>query len=93
MSEQHVLDSLPDRAMKRSELDRLAEGESVEWVEPLRTGVKERRDMVDAWILETNGTAHVLLYEIDGWMPQGSFDSEGMDDDEKRERGDEILGF
>ena len=93
MSEQSVLESLPDRAMKQSELDGLAESETVEWVEPLRTGVNERRNMVDAWILETDGTAHVLLYETSGWMPKGSFDTEGLSPEEKRERGDELLGF
>jgi hypothetical protein len=93
MSEQRLLESLPDRAMKRSELDSLADGESVEWVEPLRSGVKDRENMVDAWVLETDGTAHVLLYEVNGWMPQGSFATDGMDDDDKRERADEILGF
>jgi len=93
MSEQSVLESLPDRAMKQSELDGLADGDAVEWVEPLRTGVNQRENMVDAWVLETDGTAHVLLYEIDGWMPQGSFATDEMDDDEKRERADEILGF
>ncbi|UPV75936.1 hypothetical protein M0R89_07715 [Halorussus limi] len=93
MSELNALESLPDRAMKRSELDGLAESESIDWVEPLRSGVSERRNMVNAWILETDGTAHVLLYEIQGWMPQGSFDAEGLSPDEKRERGDEILDF
>lgn len=93
MSEPNALASLPDRAMKRSELDRLAEGDAVDWVEPLRTGARQRQNMVSAWILETGGTAHVLLYEMDGWVPQGSFDTEGLSPAEKRDRGEEILGF
>ncbi|MFC7081724.1 hypothetical protein [Halorussus caseinilyticus] len=93
MSESSVLESLPDRAMKRSEMEDLGDSESVEWVHALRTGKKERRNMVNAWMLQTDGTAHVLLYELDGWVPQGSFDAEGMTDAEKRERGEEILDF
>lgn len=89
----NVLDSLPDRAMKRSEVERLAETDAVDWVEQLMTGTSERRNMVSEWILETGGTAHVLLYEIDGWVSQGSFDAEGMTDDEKRDRGEEALDF
>jgi hypothetical protein len=93
MADANVLDSLPDRAMKRSEVDRLAETDAVDWTEPLMSGANERRNMISAWILETDGTAHVLLYEIDGWVSQGSFDAAGMTDDEKYDRGREILDF
>lgn len=91
MSEQTVLESLPDRAMKRSEVERLGDGDTVDWVEPLWTGTGKRRNMVSAWVLEANGTAHVLMYELDGWASQGTFDPEEMTDDEKFDRAKEIL--
>lgn len=91
MAEQSVLDSLPDRSMKRSEIESLGESDVVDWVESLRTGARSHRNMVRAWILETDGTAYVLLYELDGWVSQGWFDTEGMDAEEKHERGKEIL--
>jgi hypothetical protein len=47
--------------------------------------------MVSAWALQANGTAHVLLYELDGWASQGSFDAEGLTGEQKRERSIEIL--
>lgn len=91
MSEPNVLESLPDRAMKKSEIDRIGDGDSVEWVEPLRSGNRERRNMVSAWVIQANGTAHVLLYELDGWASQGSFDPEGMTAEEKYDLSKEIL--
>lgn len=91
MSEPNVLESLPDRAMKRSEIERLGETDAIDAVEPLLSGSGQRRNMVSSWLLETGGTAHVLLYEIDGWVSKGTFDPEGMDDDEKRDRAGDIL--
>jgi hypothetical protein len=91
MADSNVLESLPDRAMKRSEIENLGESDAVEWVEVLRTGEREHRNMARAWTLQADGTAHVLLYEIEGWASQGSFDAEGMTDEEKRERSLEIL--
>lgn len=92
MSESSVLESLPDRSMKRSEIEKIGDGDAVEWVEPLTTGTNERRNMVDAWAIQSSGTVHVLLYQLDGWVSKDSFDAEGLSDDEKRERGLEILG-
>jgi hypothetical protein len=92
MTGSNVLESLPDRAMKRSEIEDLGDGDAVEWVEPVRTGTsRERRNMVSAWALQANGTVHVLLYELDGWASQGSFDAEGLTGEQKRERSIEIL--
>ena len=91
MTDQNVLESLPDRAMKRSEIEKLGEGDSIEWVDVLRTGAREHENMARAWALQADGTVHVLLYEIEGWASQGSFDAEGMTDEEKRERSLEIL--
>jgi len=92
MTEPNVLESLPDRAMKRSEIEEIGDGDEVEWVESLWTGTsRERRNMVSAWSLQANGIAHVLLYELDGWASRGSFDAEGLTNAEKRERSEEIL--
>lgn len=93
MSETNVVESLPDRSMKRSEVEQLADGDAVDWTEPLRTGAPTQPKMVHAWILETGGTGHVLHYELDGWVSKGSFDAEELSDDEKRERGEGILDF
>ncbi|NEU58384.1 hypothetical protein [Halorussus sp. MSC15.2] len=93
MSEPAVLESLPDRSMKRSEVEELGDSDAVDWVETLRTGNGPRRNMVNAWVIETSGTAHVLLYELDGWVSQGSFDTEGLTADEKLERGEDVLDF
>ena len=91
MSKPNVLESLPDRAMKQSEIETLGDGDAVDWVEPLWTGTGQRRNMVSAWALEASGTAYVLMYEIDGWASQGTFDPEGLSADEKSDRAEEIL--
>lgn len=91
MSENSVVDSLPDRSMKQSEVDELADSDGVDWTEPLRTGSPKHQGVVHAWILETDGTAHVLHYELDGWVSKESFATEGLSSEEKRERGDEAL--
>lgn len=93
MAEPNVMESLPDRAMKKSEIEQIGDGDAVEWVEPLMTGSRERQNMVSAWVLQANGTAHVLLYELDGWASQGTFDPEGLTDEEKHERGKDVLDF
>ncbi|WP_276299159.1 hypothetical protein [Halorussus lipolyticus] len=93
MSEPNVLESLPDRSMKQSEVEKIDDSDAVEWTEPLRTGTPRNSELVHAWILETGGTGYVLLYELDGWVSQGSFDTEDLSEDEKRERGEEILDF
>ncbi|WP_135824840.1 hypothetical protein [Halorussus ruber] len=93
MSETNVVESLPDRSMKQSEVEQIGESDAVDWTEALRTGGPRNPELIHAWILETDGTGHVLLYELDGWVSQGSFDAEGLSDEEKRERGEEILDF
>lgn len=93
MTEPSALGSLPDRSMKQSEVERIGESETVEWVETLRTGTGDRRKMVNAWVLQAKGIGHVLLYELDGWVSQGSFEADGLDDREKVEQAEEILDF
>ena len=92
MSEPSVLKSLPDRAMKESEVENLGEGDAVDWTEPLALGSNSRRSSVGSWILEADGTALVLFYGMDGWVSKGSFDADGLDAEQKRQRAEELLG-
>ncbi|WP_132058036.1 hypothetical protein [Halorussus amylolyticus] len=93
MSEPSVLESLPDRAMAESEVERLGASESVAWTDSLALGSNAKAGTVGSWILEADGTAHVLFYGMDGWVSKGSFDTDGLDADEKRERAEELLGM
>ncbi|WP_115863275.1 hypothetical protein [Halorussus litoreus] len=91
MSEPSVLESLPDRALTASDVERIGDGDAVDWTEPLPLGSNPKTGTVGSWVLEVGGTAHVLFYGMDGWVARGSFDAEGLDPEAKRERATEIL--
>ncbi|WP_158058184.1 hypothetical protein [Halorussus halophilus] len=92
MSEPNVLSSLPDKPLLDSKIERIADSDAVDWTEPLLRGEGERENVVSGWLLEVNGTVHALFYAMDHWVSKGSFDADGLSDDEKRERGRELLG-
>ena len=91
MSEPSVLESLPDDPLSESDVERIADADAVEWTEPLDVGSNPQAGIVGSWILETGERAHVLFYDIEGWVSHGTFDPEGMSAEEKRERGHEML--
>jgi len=91
MSEPSVLESLPDKPISESDVETVGDSDAVDWTEPLDVGSNPQTGIVGSWILEVGGTAHVLFYGMDGWVSRGSFDAEGMDPEEKRDRGHEIL--
>lgn len=92
MSEPNVLSSLPDQPLTVSHIERIGDSDAVDWVAPILRGDGDRENVVSGWLLEVNGTVHALFYAMDHWVASGSFDADGLDAEEKRERGREVMG-
>lgn len=73
-----ALKSLPDRPLRRTEIDDLGETETIDGIYPIYGERSENRDTAIGAVILINATAHALAYtHQDGWTRVDKRDTSG----------------
>ncbi|WP_435147636.1 hypothetical protein [Halobaculum sp. P14] len=93
-----IVDALPATELSESAVEELADHDAID-----RTRVELKSDalgpqgyrteLVEAFWVEIDGTAHVLQYENNGWAHRGTFEPDGLEDHELTETAFEKINY